>query len=636
MRKMKDSGIAWLGEIPNTWNIVKTKNIFKNHKDIVGNKEEEYERLALTLNGVLKRAKDDSKGLQSESLSTYQILNKNELVFKMIDLANVNTSRVGYSQFTGIVSPVYIIFNNEKYSKFGYYYFYSMWQREIFNKLGNDGVRSALNASDMLNLPFPDISEDEANKIANFLDKKVTEIDNVIEKTRETIEDYKKYKQSIITKAVTKGLDKNVEMKDSGVEWIGKIPKNSKVIPLKYLVDGIKDGTHGTHERVTEGELLLSAKNINNGNIVVSNNESYITKEEYNKIVANGYPKKNDILMCCVGDVGKTAVYKFDKTFAFQRSVMFIRMKEKLNYNYVNYYLNSESAQIEETLLVNKNIQAGLYQGAIKEVKIVVHENELEKRIIRYLSKKCNEIDNLISSKEKIIEELEQYKKSLIYEYVTGKKEVKENNSLIKDNSNEIKINCKDNIFAQAILLCKIIEKLSKYNLGRVKAEKTLYLIEKDIGFNFNNNYVREAAGPLSEAIYKCESVISKKNKWIKVNKVKKHIEYEILSDFNKYNKYYEKYYSGYDNQIENIINIIKNYSTDKAEMVATLYASWNDFIIKKEKISDLKIVKDVRENWNDTKKRFDENKWLAILKEMKQIGLIPKGNGKLTIVKEK
>lgn len=215
--------------------------------------------------------------------------------------------------------------------------------------------------------------------------------------------------------------------------------------------------------------------------------------------------------------------------------------------------------------------------------------------------KKCLKIDNILSIKYKQLAILEQYKKSLIYEYVTGKKEVKENNSLIQDNSNEIIINCKDNIFAQSILLCKIIEKLSKYNLGRVKAEKTLYLIEKDIGF-FNNNYVREAAGPLSEAIYKCESVISK-NKWIKVNKVKRHIEYEILSDFDKYNKYYEKYYSSYDNQIENIINIIKNYTTDKAEMVATLYASWNDFIIKKEEISDIKIVKDVRENWNDTKK---------------------------------
>lgn len=636
MRKMKDSNIQWVGQIPINWQVEKNKHCFKLEKNIVGENMKDYNLLSLTKKGVIKKDENSTGGKVPESFETYQSVKKGQMVMCLFDL-DVSAVFSGLSSYDGMISPAYKIYNCNKniynnYAKYWFQYCFDGRKYKAYSK----SLRYVVNTEDFEQIDILLPPREEQEKIANFLDKKVTKIDDVIEKTKETIEDYKKYKQSIITKAVTKGLDKNVEMKDSGVEWIGKIPKNSKVIPLKYLVDGIKDGTHGTHERVTEGELLLSAKNINNGNIVVSNNESYITKEEYNKIVANGYPKKNDILMCCVGDVGKTAVYKFDKTFAFQRSVMFIRMKEKLNYNYVNYYLNSESAQIEETLLVNKNIQAGLYQGAIKEVKIVVHENELEKRIIRYLSKKCNEIDNLISSKEKIIEELEQYKKSLIYEYVTGKKEVKENNSLIQNNSNEIKINCKDNIFAQAILLCKIIEKLSKYNLGRVKAEKTLYLIEKDIGFNFNNNYVREAAGPLSEAIYKCESVISKKNKWIKVNKVKKHIEYEILSDFNKYNKYYEKYYSGYDNQIENIINIIKNYSTDKAEMVATLYASWNDFIIKKEKISDLKIVKDVRENWNDTKKRFDENKWLAILKEMKQIGLIPKGNGKLTIVKEK
>ena len=253
-----------------------------------------------------------------------------------------------------------------------------------------------------------------------------------------------------------------------------------------------------------------------------------------------------------------------------------------------------------------------------------------QKEISKYLDIKCSEIDKLIFNKEKLIENLEQYKKSLIYEYVTGKKKLEN-----KSNSKGIKINCKDNIFAQAILLCKVIERLNNYNLGRVKAEKTLYLIEKDIGFDFNNNYVREAAGPLSESIYKCESVISKKNKWIKVNKVKKHIEYEILSDFSKYSKYYEKYYSNYDDQIEDIIEKVKNYSTDKSEMVATLYASWNDFLIKKEEISDIKIVKDVRENWNDTKKRFNEQKWLDVLEEMKQIELTPKGNGNLTIIKE-
>lgn len=383
MRKMKDSGIAWLGEIPNTWNIVKTKNIFKYHKDIVGNKEEEYERLALTLNGVLKRAKDDSKGLQSESLSTYQILNKNELVFKMIDLANVNTSRVGYSQFTGIVSPVYIIFNNEKYSKFGYYYFYSMWQREIFNKLGNDGVRSALNASDMLNLPFPDISEDEANKIANFLDKKVTEIDNVIEKTRETIEDYKKYKDSLIEKI------------------INNYSLNSKKIKLKYLIS-INSGSALTNINLSDYDLYP----VYGGGKLIGYTNNYNVKKDsiiIGRVGAN----------CGCITILKSNSWATDNALIVEtninniRYVYYLLIAAKLN------NLNESNAQplITATKVLNKQI-------------IYLNNEKEQKKLVDYLDRKSNEINTLILNKEKIIEELEQYKKSLIYEYVTGKKEV--------------------------------------------------------------------------------------------------------------------------------------------------------------------------------------------------------------------
>lgn len=242
MRKMKDSRIPWVGLIPEHWEMVRVKNIFNNHKNIVGEKESEFERLALTLNGVIKRDKNDSKGLQSENLSTYQILNEKELVFKMIDLANVNTSRVGYSPYTGIVSPVYIILNNDDYSKYGYYYFYSMWQREIFNNLGNDGVRSALNASDMMNLPFPNISVQEAKTIANFLDVKIKEIDIAVEKTKETIEDYKKLKQSMITESVLRGLKEN--------KLVNKKINNTDVdIPVNWDIKKIKFCTKVRNEK---------------------------------------------------------------------------------------------------------------------------------------------------------------------------------------------------------------------------------------------------------------------------------------------------------------------------------------------------------------------------------------------------
>lgn len=117
MRKMRDSGIAWIGVIPQDWEIVRTKSLYCSAKEIAGDRADDFERLALTLNGVIKRSKEDSVGLQPEKFSGYQILKKGELVFKLIDLENVATSRVGLSPYTGIVSPAYIVLSKQSRAK---------------------------------------------------------------------------------------------------------------------------------------------------------------------------------------------------------------------------------------------------------------------------------------------------------------------------------------------------------------------------------------------------------------------------------------------------------------------------------------------------------------------------------------
>lgn len=631
---MKNTQIEWIGNIPDDWDVKPISTCFKERNEKVS--DYEWEPLSVTKQGVVKQLETAAK---SDAHDARKKVCKNDFV---INSRSDRKQSCGVSPYDGSVSLINIVLENRKLNpKFVNYLLKNYGFAEEFYRYGSGIVADlwSTNYQKMKKIMIPIPPKEKQEKIANFLDKKVTEIDNIIEKTKATIEDYKKYKQSIITKAVTKGLNKNANMKETNIEWVNSIPqhwddtrlKNKLYVRARLGWKGLK-----AEEYVEEGYPLLSAFNIINSKLDFSE-VNYINKFRYDESPEIKL-SVNDILLVKDGaGIGKCAIVeKLPQESTVNGSIALLTCENGLNSKYLYYYFLSKIFQKYIDRLKDGMGVPHLFQRDIKMIYLAIPPKEEQNDIVKYLDKKCNEIDNLISNKQKMIEELEQYKKSLIYEYVTGKKEVKSDNSLIKDHSKEIKINCKDNIFAQAILLCKIIEKLNKYNLGRVKAEKTLYLIEKDIGFNFENNYVREAAGPLSEAIYKCESVISKKNKWIKVNKVKKHIEYEILSDFCKYNKYYEKYYSGYDNQIENIISIIKNYSTDKAEMVATLYASWNDFIIKKEKISDLKIVKDVRENWNDTKKRFDENKWLAILKEMEQIGLIPKGNGNLTIVKEK
>lgn len=183
-REMRDSGVAWLGAIPVNWKFDRVKHYYTTHKFVVGESADKYERLALTLNGVIKRPKEDRTGLQPDAFNGYQVLKRGELVFKLIDLENVSTSRVGFSPYTGIVSPAYIVLkpNRTVNPRFGYYYFISLWQREIFNHLGDDGVRSSLNANDLLNLPYLFPLLDDQNQIVVYLDRKCSEIDAVLKK----------------------------------------------------------------------------------------------------------------------------------------------------------------------------------------------------------------------------------------------------------------------------------------------------------------------------------------------------------------------------------------------------------------------------------------------------------------------
>lgn len=414
---MKDSGVEWIGEIPKHWSVVRTKRKFTNQKEIVGKRENEYERLALTLNGVVKRSKDDGKGLQPEKFETYQILYKDELIFKLIDLENVRTSRVGYSPYTGLVSPVYIRLINPKESRFGYYFFINMWNQEIFNYLGS-GVRSNLTASDLLNVPYLDVPYAEQNKIIKILDEKTQNIDSLIKKTQESIEELKKYKQSLITEAVTKGLNSNVELKDSGIEWIGNLPKAWSIIKLNKLFSIKKEIANKTgYDVLSVTQRGLKVKDItqNEGQMAADYSKYQIVKP--NDFVMNHM----DLLTGWVDLALQEGVTSPDYR------VFYNKQEELVNNSYYLY--------VFQVCYLNK-IFYGLGQGVSNigrwrlqtdkflNFYLPLPSIEEQKEIVKYLDSQIKKVDSLIQDKEVAIEELESYKKSLIYEYVTGKKEV--------------------------------------------------------------------------------------------------------------------------------------------------------------------------------------------------------------------
>lgn len=421
MTNYKESGVDWIGQIPENWKIVRLKDYWENKKEIAKEKASEYERLALTLNGVIKRSKEDSEGLQPKEFETYQILEANDFVFKMIDLQNISTSRVGLSSYTGLVSPAYIRFspkNKEQEVKFTYYYLMSLYYNCVYNSLGGDGVRSALNSTDMGNMKCPYPSPEKQKKIVEFLDKKCSEIDKLIEVENQQIEKLKEYRTSVVFNALTKSLIKERELKDCNLPWISKMPLGWNVCKIKHIA---KLETGSTPPTTNPGYFDGKINWFTPGDLKdleVSDSARKIT----DTAVADGYkpyPLFSTLLIGIGGTAGKVA-YMTAEGYSNQQITALI--PKSIENKYLFYLMNSLSQYIKDnahytTLPIINNSYLG-------NAKVIIAPKNEQKEIVEYLDDKCMKIVNLISLKNKKIKWIQEYKKSIIYEYVTGKKEI--------------------------------------------------------------------------------------------------------------------------------------------------------------------------------------------------------------------
>lgn len=428
-RKMKNSGIEWIGEIPEDWEVVKNKYVFKRLKELVNNEWKSTQLLSLTTRGIIKKDINNLEGKLPESFSTYQLIDKGDLVLCLFDL-DISAVFNGLSPYYGMISPAYkryVLKISGDIRYYNYLFAYVFSGRKYKNY--STTLRFTLDNQEFDRIATIKPSFREQTKIADFLDKKTNQIEQIktaVKKEIQTLEDYKK---SVITEAVTKGLDKNAAMKDSGIEWIGKIPKKSKLSKLKYLVSSnITDGTHQTpeYEDKENGYPFLSSKDITKGYIDWTDIK-YVTKAVHEKLQKETQVRRGDILLAKNGTTGIAAIVDTDKVFDIYVTLALIRSDEKkVIPEYLLYAINSllSKKQFDEYLL---GIGVpNLHLNLIKNTYIIVHDLKYQNQIVEYLDKKCTLIDDAIAGKQKQLETLEECKKSLIYEYVTGKKEATE------------------------------------------------------------------------------------------------------------------------------------------------------------------------------------------------------------------
>ena len=416
MREMKDSGIEWVGAMPRAWKMNTIAQIFLQVK-CKNTGLQEKNLLSLSYGKVKRKSIDTVEGLLPESFDGYNIIEKDDIVLRLTDLQNDHTSlRVGLAEERGIITSAYLTIRNRSNfcPKYLYYYMHSFDIAKGFYGMGA-GVRQGLSWDGVkwLKILAPSVPEQE--RIAAFLDAECAEIDTVLEKTRASIEEYKKLKQAVITQAVTKGIRGDRPMKDSGIEWIGTCPLDWTVCRIKNVIFPQEKEVLPDDEIITcfrDGEVTLR-KNRREDGFTVSFTEHGYHGVDKGDLVIHGMDAFAGAIGCSDSRGKTTPVVHTCKTAGNNRFFM--------------YFLRSMAyGNILMDLSNGVRIRSSDFRNFAKlgVFGAVMPPLEEQNEIVDYIDGIVIQMDRLIQKKENLLTEIENYKKSLIYEYVTGKKEV--------------------------------------------------------------------------------------------------------------------------------------------------------------------------------------------------------------------
>lgn len=413
MREMKDSGIEWVGQIPKDWDVVPHKRVMHKVKKIC----EQYsgeDIISLTMNGVIKRDLT-AGGKMPTSFDGYQYVKPNDLLLCLFDI-DVTPRCVGVVKDYGVTSPAYsrFVMHDGYYNAYYDYLLRAIDDDKVFVHLSKN-LRSSLTESDFgaIKTCVPSLAEQK--RIVTFLDAQCAEIDAVLEKTRASIEEYKKLKQAVITQAVTKGIRGDRPMKDSGIEWIGEIPAEWDVIRNVFLY---KEKSRLPEENAVSLSLsqvdgLIATDDMKERSLKTS------TYDGWKQVCTNDL-----VLNRFKGHLGVLFAASIEGMVSFHYGVY--EPLRQFDSKFFEYLYHSDAYKAILGLKSN-GMTIGLQNLSNQNfysVYSLYPPEEEQHEIIQYLDDKCSSIDALIVQKQEHFTEIENYKKSLIYEYVTGKKEV--------------------------------------------------------------------------------------------------------------------------------------------------------------------------------------------------------------------
>lgn len=428
-KEYKPSNMTWTKLLPINWEEKRISTFFCYKNDNIGNKWTKTQLLSLTKNGIIKKDINSGKGKSHSDYSTYQKIEKNDFIFCLFDIDETPRT-VGLSTLEGMITSAYTSFTPKKNinNRFIYYLFEYIDDEKALKPFYS-GMRKTIKTSDFLKIKIQFPPKFEQNQIANFLDQETQKIDDLIAKQEKLIELLEEQRKSIISYAVTKGVNPNAKMKVSGVEWLGEVPEHWTVTAVKRLLEiPITDGPHETPEFVDDGIPFISAEAIFNSKIDFDKKRGFITSAA-NELYSKKYsPKLNDIYMVKSGaTTGKVAIVETEEIFNIWSPLAVFRCQnEKINYKFLFYFFRS--SQFYKALCLNWSYgtQQNIGMKTLGNIQVAFPSQTEQIEVVNHIEKENIKLNLLIQKEISLVEKLKEYRASIICHAVTGQIDVRD------------------------------------------------------------------------------------------------------------------------------------------------------------------------------------------------------------------
>lgn len=623
MREMKDSGIEWIKQIPTGWTTTRGKNILQLMKRPT---KADDEIITCFRDGevTLRKNRREEGFTFSDKEIGYQGIKKGDIVIHGMDGF---AGAIGISDSDGKGSPVLVVCTTRENSRYLMYYLRILAMQDVFLSLAT-GIRERscdLRWNKIADLLFPIPGLKEQCRIADYLDHKCAKIDAIIARQQQVIEKLKAYKLSVITEAVTRGLNPDVPMKDSGIEWIGSTPIDWQV--LKFgLAAHVSANLVSPVDYLDYPQISPESVEKDSGRILGHKTVAEAGVISWNHLFVRGqilYSKIRPLL-------NKVAIAPFDGLC----SADMYPIDTENDSGFIAYVMRSCYFTAQVGLVTENRVKMPkINQSELSKIMITLPPSKEQVELAEYLDKKCKGLDHIIERKQALIDKLTEYKKSLIYEVVTGKREITEDLSSMTGVVVLAPALIAELREKRAALMTRFIDGLGDKNKGRVQIQKCMFLAEGLIDLQLGMQFARKQYGPYDEDIQTYEQIMAG-HKWMNHARKKGRIQYTHGKRFQEYHSVYQRFFGNYDRDIQRIIDFVKPIKrTSEIGRMATLFAAWNDFILDGiPNPTDEQIISEVCNNWTENKANTPVETWQDSLNKLRAAGMIPHGYGRHTV----